>query len=155
MQRPGFVMDHPAGHWNRVPQRFISNPDLFERVNPACRNRQIDRAPADDVSFSRISAPLEQIHLVATPPQIRGEQSASQTAADQNKPCHSVRIYESGNQESRKSRQAESPTRFTASDRDALQFFEGVTEVIENIARQQRLLALVAMKNCDLRCPPA
>jgi hypothetical protein len=52
-------------------------------------------------------------------------------------------IYESGTQESRK-------TAF-----DALQFFEGVAEVIEDIARQQRLLALVAVKNCDLRCAAA
>ena len=155
MQLAGSIVNHPTAHRDRVLQCFLGDPDLFQRVNPACRNRQIDRAPADDVSFSRISAPLEQIHLVATPPQIRGEQSASQTAADQNKPCHSVRIYESGNQESRKSRQAESPTRFTASDRDALQFFEGITEVIENIARQQRLLGLVAVENCDLGCAPA
>jgi hypothetical protein len=27
--------------------------------------------------------------------------------------------------------------------------------VIENVARQQRLLALVAIKNCDLRCATA
>ena len=54
-------------------------------------------------------------------------------------------IYESGTQESRK----------TASDTDALQFFERVAQVIENVARQQRLLALIAVKNCDFRCATA
>ena len=119
-------------------------------MNPACRNRQIDRAPADDVPFARVSAPLEQIYLMATSPQIRGEQSASQTAADQDKLCHSLRIYESGKQESRKNPTRRMAEPLTASDTGALQFFEGVAEVIKNVARQQRLLALVAVKNCNL-----
>jgi hypothetical protein len=95
-------MDHPAAHWNRVSQRFISNPELFQRVNPACRNRQIDRAPADDVPFARVSAPLVKIHFVSAPSEICPEQASRQSAADQNKFCHSPRIYESGTQESRK-----------------------------------------------------
>src|SRR5262249_16220359 len=82
-----------------VSKRFIGDADLFERVNAPCGNREINRASTDDVSFARVSAPLVKIYLVATPPQIRGEQSASQTAADQNKRCHPVRIYESGKQE--------------------------------------------------------
>jgi hypothetical protein len=73
MQRSRFVMDHPAAHWNRVSQRFISNADLFERVNPACRNRQIDRASTDDVSFARVSTPLIKIHLISAPSEICGE----------------------------------------------------------------------------------
>src|SRR5206468_773999 len=40
-------------------------------------------------------------------------------------------------------------------DAEVLQFFEGVSEVIENIAWQQRLLGLIAVENCDLRCAPA
>ena len=102
MQRSGFVMDHPAPHWNRVSQRFISDTDLFERVSAACRNRQVDRAPADDVPFARVSAPFVKIHFVSAPPEIRREQAPRQSTADQNKFCHSPRIYESGTQESRK-----------------------------------------------------
>ena len=45
--------------------------------------------------------------------------------------------------------------RFTASDRDALQFFEGVAEVIENVAWQQRLLGLITIKNSDFSGTPA
>ena len=44
------------------------------------------------------------------------------------------------------------PICFAAFSIDALQFLEGVAQVIENVARQQRLLALVAVKNCDLSC---
>ena len=29
MQLAGFIVNHPTAHWNRVSQRFISNPDLF------------------------------------------------------------------------------------------------------------------------------
>ena len=104
MQLAGFVVDHPAAHWNGVSQHLIGDAELFERVNPACRKRQIDRASADDVPFARISASLVKIDLVSAPPQIRSEQSTSESAADQNKFCHSPRIYESGTQESRKSR---------------------------------------------------
>src|SRR3954462_13363699 len=39
-----------------------------------------------------------------------------------------------------------------ASVTDALQLLEGVPEVIEDISRQQRLLGLIAVKNCDFRC---
>ena len=47
------------------------------------------------------------------------------------------------------------PVCFAAFSIDALQFLERVAQVIENVARQQRLLALVAVKNCDLRCATA
>ena len=144
-------MNHPAAHRDRVLQRFFSDPDLFQRVNPACRNRQIDRAPADDVPFARVSAPLVKIHFVSAPSEICCEQAPRQSAADQNKFCHSQRIYESGKQESRKSRQSGRSIRFTASDTDALQFLERVAEMIKNVAWQQRLFALVAVENCDLR----
>ena len=136
-------------------QCFLGNPDLFQRVNPACRNRQIDRASADDVPFARVSAPLVKIHFVSAPSEICREQAARQSAADQNKFCHSLRIYESGTQESRKNRRNGCPICFAASDTDALQFLERVAEVIENVARQQRLLALVAVEDCDLRCATA
>jgi len=63
-------------------------------------------------------------------------------------------IYESGLEESRKSRQRDLSS-LTASDTDALQFFEGVAQMIEDIARQKRLLALIAVENCDLRCATA
>ena len=42
-----------------------------------------------------------------------------------------------------------------ASDTDALQFVEGVAEVIENVARQQGLLGLITVKNRDLGRAPA
>jgi hypothetical protein len=29
MQLAGFIVNHSTAHWNRVSQRFISNPDLF------------------------------------------------------------------------------------------------------------------------------
>lgn len=66
-------------------------------------------------------------------------------------------IYESGKQESRKNptKRYALVTSPTASDTDALQFLEGVAEVIKNVARQKRLLALVPVKNCDLRCAAA
>jgi hypothetical protein len=41
---------------------------------------------------------------VPTSSQVRCEQSARQTATDENEPCHSFRIYESGSLKSRKSR---------------------------------------------------
>ena len=83
-------------------QHFIGDPELFQRVNPACRERQIDRAPANDVPFARIGPPLVKIDFVSAPAEIGREQSARQSAADKNKFCHSPRIYESGTQESRK-----------------------------------------------------
>src|SRR5205807_5270677 len=98
VQRTRSIMDHPAAHWDRVSQRFLGDPDLFERMDPACRNGQVNGASADNVPFARISAPLVQIHLVPASSQIRCEQSACETAADQSKFRHSPGIYESGTQ---------------------------------------------------------
>ena len=36
-----------------------------------------------------------------------------------------------------------------------LQFLEGAAQIIEDIARQKRLLALIAVENCELRCATA
>ena len=174
MQLAGSIVNHPTAHRDRVLQCFLGDPDLFQRVNPACRNRQIDRASADDVPFAGVSAPLVKIYVVSAPSEICREQSPRQSAADQNKFCHfrsnqnlrirnckplgkrSARecesIYES-EQESRKDAQ-----RMRVSqplDTDALQFLERVAQVIKNVAWQQRLLTLVAVKNCDLRCATA
>ena len=91
MQRAGFIMNHPAAHRDRVLQCFVGDPDLFERMNAARRNRQIDRASADDVAFARISAPLVKIDIVSAPSQICREQSARESAADQNKLRHSTK----------------------------------------------------------------
>jgi hypothetical protein len=66
-------MNHATAHWNRVLQRFISNPDLFKGVNSTCRNREINRPPADDVPFARISASFIKIHFVSTPAEVRCE----------------------------------------------------------------------------------
>jgi hypothetical protein len=70
MQLAESFVDHPAAHWNRVSQRFISNADLFQRVNAACRDRQIDRASADDVPFAGISTPLIKLHFVSASSEI-------------------------------------------------------------------------------------
>jgi hypothetical protein len=102
MQLAGSIVNHSTAHRDRVLQCFLGDLDLFQRVNPACRNRQIDRASADDVPFAGISAPLVKIYVVSAPSEICREQSPGQSAADQNKFCHSPRIYESVTQESRK-----------------------------------------------------
>ena len=75
-------MNHPAAHRDGVLEHFIGDADLFERMNAARRKRQIDRAPADDVAFARISAPLVKIDIVPAPAQIAREQSAGQTGTD-------------------------------------------------------------------------
>ena len=62
-------MDHPAAHRDGVPQHFIRDAELFERVNAARREREIDRAPADEISLTRISAPLVKIDFVSAPAQ--------------------------------------------------------------------------------------
>src|SRR5438105_3050848 len=100
-------MNHPAAHRDRMMQRFVSDSNLLERMNAARRNRQVDGASANDVPFTRIGSSFVKIHIVPSSSQIRREQSTRQTAADQNKSCHSVRIYDSEDQESRKSRQNE------------------------------------------------
>src|SRR5882724_7129557 len=102
MQLSGSIVNHPTAHRDCVLQCFLGDPDLFERVNAACRNCQIDRAPTNDVPFAGVSAPLVKIYVVSASSEICREQSARQSAADQNKFCHSPRIYESGTQESRK-----------------------------------------------------
>ena len=62
-------------------------------------------------------------------------------------------IYESGIEEKPIRRPSFPVTASAAAD--ALQFLEGVAEVVKDIARQQRLLALIAVENCDLRCATA
>jgi hypothetical protein len=47
------------------------------------------------------------------------------------------------------------PICFAAFSIDALQFLERVAQVSENVAWQQRLLTLIAIKNCDLSRAPA
>ena len=83
-------MDHPAAHRNRVLQYFIRDSDLFERMDPARRKREINRTPADHVSFARIGPAFVKIDLVSAPAQIRGEQSAGQAGADQDKFSHTI-----------------------------------------------------------------
>ena len=102
MQLAGSIVNHPTAHRDRVLQRFLGDSDLFQRVNPACRNRQVDRAAADHVPFAGVSAPFVKSYVVSAPSEICREQASRQSAADQNKFCHSPRIYESGTHESRK-----------------------------------------------------
>src|SRR5438445_7333201 len=80
-------MNHPAAHGDCVLQCFMREADLFERMNAPRRNRQINRSPADDVAFARVSAPLVEIDIVSAPAQVRGEQAARETGTDQNKFC--------------------------------------------------------------------
>ena|SRR5438093_8684251 len=84
MQCAGFIMNHAATHRDRVPQRFVSDPDLFERMNPTRRNCQIDRTSANNVAFARISSPLVKIDFVTASPKVRGQQSTCEAAADKN-----------------------------------------------------------------------
>ena len=85
MQHAGFIVNHPAAHRDGVLQRFISDADAFERMNSPGRNRQIDRTPADYVAFAWISASLVKVNIISSPAQVRCEQPARQSAADQNK----------------------------------------------------------------------
>src|SRR5437660_5184445 len=98
MQRAGFIVNHSATHRDRVLQCFISDAELFERVNAPGRNCQVNRTPSDDVSFARISTALVEIDIVSTAAQIRSEQSTCESGTNQNKFCHPLRIYKSGNQ---------------------------------------------------------
>ena len=78
---------------------FIGDAELFERVNAASGEREIDRASADDVPFAGIGAALIQFYVVTAPAEICREQSAGQSAPDENKFRHGARIGESGKQE--------------------------------------------------------
>ena len=97
MQRAGSIVNHAAAHRDGVFQCFISDSDLFKRMNAARRNRKIDRTSADEVAFAGIGPSFVKIYVVPTPSQVGREQSARQTATDENESCHSVRIYESRN----------------------------------------------------------
>src|SRR5207244_13439676 len=80
----GVTMSHPAARRDRVTERVVSAPDLFERMNPTRRNCQIDRASANNVAFARISSPLVKIDFVAASPKVRGQQTSCEAAADKN-----------------------------------------------------------------------
>src|SRR5579864_2398151 len=102
VQRSGLLVDHPATHRNREVQDFAGDSNLAKRVNSAGGERQIDRASTNHVSLARIASAFVKIDLVAPSAETRREQSARESATNQNKLCHAIRIYESGNQESRK-----------------------------------------------------
>src|ERR1700694_5714671 len=65
MQVAGFVMDHPATHWDSVPQYFIGDAELLKRMNPARRKRQVDRSSADEIARARVGPSLVQIDPVS------------------------------------------------------------------------------------------
>ena len=88
MEITGFVMDHAAAHRDGVSQYVVGDSDLLEGMNPARRERKIDRAPADNIAFARVGPSFIKIDIVATAPQVGRQQSAGQTAADQNKLRH-------------------------------------------------------------------
>src|SRR4051812_23420424 len=85
MERAGFFVNHSAPHRDCVLQDFVSNSDLFECVDAAGRKREIDRASANHVAFARITAAFVKIDLVTAPAEIGGEQSASESATDEDK----------------------------------------------------------------------
>jgi hypothetical protein len=85
VQSTGFIVDHSAAHWDGVSQHFVGNAELFECVNPPRRDGEIDRPPTDNIAFARISPPLVKIDIVPASPEVRAEQSASESATDENK----------------------------------------------------------------------
>src|SRR5207237_5729843 len=56
MEGAGFVVNHATAHWNGVPQHFVGDSELLERVNSAGRKSKINGASANDISLTRISA---------------------------------------------------------------------------------------------------
>ena len=68
-------------------QHFIGDAELLERVNPARREREIDRASADDIAFARVGPSFVKIDIVSAPPQVRREQSAGESTTDEDKFC--------------------------------------------------------------------
>jgi hypothetical protein len=56
-------------------------------MNPARRERQIDRATADEIPGARIGPALVKLDDVAAPAQIRRKHSAGKTATNQDKLC--------------------------------------------------------------------
>jgi len=85
MQGPGFVVNHPAAHWDRMFEHVIGDAELFEGVNSPRRDGEIDRPSTDDIAFAWISPPLVKIDIVPASPEVRAEQSASESATDENK----------------------------------------------------------------------
>jgi hypothetical protein len=78
-------MDHPAAHRDGVSQDFISDAELLERVDAPCGKGEIDRPAADEISGPRIRAPLIQLHLIAAPAEVSGQEPTCQTATNQDK----------------------------------------------------------------------
>src|SRR5438045_5711874 len=76
------IVDHAARHGNGVLKDFLRDAELLERMNPAGRERKIDRAAAHEISRARIGPALVKLDLVAAPAQIRREQSAREPTAD-------------------------------------------------------------------------
>ena len=94
MQLAGSVVDHPAAHRDGVAHDFLGDAELLERMNSAGGEREIDRATADEIAGVRIGAALVKIDLVAAPAEERGHHPAGETAADEGKLRHRVRISE-------------------------------------------------------------
>ena len=126
-------MYHPAAHRDCVLQCFIRDTDLFERMNAPRRNRQIDRPPANYIAFARIGSSLVKIDIVATAPQVGGEQSAGQTAADENEFRHDS---ESTNQEVRKTGKETEPRIMGIS-----RMSQGLNQLAQSPPRTQSIVA--------------
>ena len=68
-----------------MPQYFIGDTELLECVNSPRRDGEIDRPSTDNIAFAWISPPLVKIDIVPASPEVRTEQSASESATDENK----------------------------------------------------------------------
>jgi hypothetical protein len=89
MQTARPVVDHSAAHRDCVPQDFISDAELFERMNAPRRKGQIDGTATDEISFPRVNPAFEQLHGMTTLSQIRSQQAPGESAPDQDKlRCH-------------------------------------------------------------------
>ena len=75
-------MNHPAGHGDGVLENFIRDAELLERMNPARRERQVDRAAGHEIPRARIGPALVELDEMAAPTQISGEQATGEPATD-------------------------------------------------------------------------
>ena len=64
---------------------MFGDSELMKCVNPARRERKIDRSSADKIALARIGAAFVEIDIVSALSQIRCEQSAREAATDENK----------------------------------------------------------------------
>src|SRR5205085_10304966 len=77
MKLAGLIVDHAAGHRDRVLEDFVRDPKLLQSVNPTGGEGEVDRAAADNIALARIGTALVQIDVIPAPAKISGQQSPS------------------------------------------------------------------------------